>query len=152
MQRDDTQPAPVTILLVEDQLSHTALGKHSVVHHRLVHQLSHVTDGQAALASLFRRGAYADLAVSPRPHVILLDLRRPTLRGFAGLQEIKASDALRPIPVVILTPSTAAGDVLRAYAQHATRYRIKPVGCATFAALRQELGMYWLGRNDDPRS
>ena len=60
------------------------------------------------------------------------------------LREIKTSNNLRTIPVVVLTTSTAKRDVVSAYAQHANSYLVKPVDFATFTRLMHDLGLYWL--------
>ena len=70
---------------------------------------------EEALAYLRREGQWADATTSPRPHLILLDLRLPRLDGFHVLQAIKETSELRAIPVVILTTSEAGPDVARAY-------------------------------------
>ena len=152
MPGEDIQQAPLTILLVEDHIPHAELGKRNFARHRVANQIHHVTDGEAALAYLFRRGPYADPATSPRPHVILLDLRLPKVSGLEVLREIKTTNELQTIPVVILTTSTAERDVSRAYEQHANSYLVKPVGFAEFARLMQDLGFYWLAWNHCPWS
>jgi CheY-like chemotaxis protein len=143
---------PLTILLVEDNLPHAELVKRGLETHEIANKIYHVADGEAALAYLWRQGVYADPATSPRPHVVLLDLRLPKVSGLDVLREIKTSNDLRTIPVVILTTSTAERDVVSAYAQHANSYLVKPVGFAPFMRLMHDLGLYWLRRNYCPLS
>ena len=47
------------------------------------------------------------------PDLILLDLNLPRLDGRQVLAEIRRHEALRTIPVVILTSSDAEGDIAR---------------------------------------
>jgi CheY-like chemotaxis protein len=152
MPSEDVHGAPLIILLVEDNLPHAELVKRSLEGHEIANKIYHVSDGEAALAYLFRQGVYADPATSPRPHVVLLDLRLPKVSGLDVLREIKTSNDLRTIPVVILTTSTAERDVVSAYAQHANSYLVKPVDFATFTRLMHDLGLYWLLWNYHPRS
>ncbi len=141
---------PQTILLVEDNPDHAELVRRSLEGHRIANRILHVTDGEAALNYLFRKGSYADPAKSPRPQLILLDLRLPRIDGFEVLKQIKVSENTRDIPVVILTTSEAHTDVTRAYAHHANSYLVKPVDFDRFTEMMDILGMYWLGWNCRP--
>ena len=143
---------PLIILLVEDNPAHAELVVRSFEEHRVANYIYQVADGEAALAYLFRRGEYADPSRSPRPHVVLLDLRLPKIDGLEVLKEIKSSPELDKIPVVILTTSAAEQDVARAYEAHANSYLVKPVDFDNFTALMEELGFYWLGWNHYPWS
>ncbi len=144
------QGQPLTILLIEDNPDHTQLILRGFQNHRVANQVRCVSDGRAALDYLFRRGNYADPEKSPRPHLILLDLRLPRVDGLEVLREIKINDKLRRIPVVVLTTSEAESDVARAYEFHANSYLVKPMDFAKFTQLMDELGFYWLGWNHQP--
>ena len=141
-----------TILLVEDNPAHAELVMRSFEDHRVASQIIHLSDGEAALEYLFQRGDFADKNTSPRPHVILLDLRLPRIDGLDVLKEIKSADDLRSIPVVILTTSEAERDAARAYEQHANSFVVKPLDFSRFTELMKELGFYWLGWNYFPWS
>jgi CheY-like chemotaxis protein len=139
--------ASVIILLVEDNADHAELVLRTFEEHRIPSRLLHVTDGEAALDYLLRRGRYSDPESSPRPHLILLDLRLPRIDGLEVLEEIKESAELRDIPTVVLTTSESESDVVRAYERHANSYLVKPVDFAKFIKLMDDLGLYWLGWN-----
>ena len=81
---------------------------------------------------LFRRGEYADPARSPRPGLILLDLNLPGTDGREVLAAIKDEDALKTIPVIILTTSNAEEDVRSCYFDGASSYIQKPVDLPRF--------------------
>ena len=150
MRSQDVQDGPPTILLVEDNLSHAELVKRTLEAHPIVHRLYHVGDGEAALAYLFRQGVYADPATSPRPHVVLLDLRLPKLSGMEVLKAIRASRELQTVPVVVLTTSTAERDVVYAYEHHVNSYLVKPIDYAQFSQLLHDLDFYWLNWDYHP--
>jgi DNA-binding response OmpR family regulator len=150
MPREDVQDDPRTILLVEDNLPYAELVKRTLEAHEIAHRLYHVGDGEAALAYLFRQGAYADPATSPRPHVVLLDLRLPKLSGLEVLKTIRASRELHTVPVVVMTTSTAERDIVCAHEHHVNSYVIKPVDFAQFSQLMHDLGWYWLTWNYYP--
>jgi CheY-like chemotaxis protein len=84
----------------------------------------------------------------------LLDLRLPRLDGLDVLRQIKTADeeALRRIPVVILTTSEAEQDLAQAYDRHANSYVVKPLNFEGFTALMDDLGYYWQQWNYYPWS
>ena len=141
----------IVILHVDDDLDHAELIRRSFESHRVANRLILVTDGEAALDYLFRRGEYTDPETSPTPTVILLDLRLPKIDGLEVLAEIKKDPKLTYIPVVILTTSDAETDVARAYELHVNSYVVKPVDFNKFTHLMEELGFYWLGWNFRPK-
>lgn len=142
---------PVLVMLVEDNADHAELVIRTLQDHRIANVIKHFLDGQAALDYLLRRGEYEDPASSPYPHMILLDLRLPRVDGLEVLRIIKEQEALKNIPVIILTTSEAEKDVARAYDNHVNSYLVKPVGFDEFSKLMQDLGFYWLGWNTHPR-
>ena len=142
---------PILVMLVEDNPDHAELVMRALADHRVANKIQHLLDGQSALDYLFRRSEYVDPEKSPRPHVILLDLRLPRVDGLEVLKQIKESDALRLIPIVVLTTSEAERDVVRAYTHHANSYLVKPVGYDEFNKMMEDLGFYWLGWNTHPQ-
>ncbi len=142
---------PVLVMLVEDNADHAELVMRTLAEHRVANRIRHFMDGQSALDYLFHHGAYADADENPYPHVILLDLRLPRVDGLEVLKKIKESDALKHIPVVVLTTSEADRDVARAYDHHVNSYLVKPVGYEEFSELMEDLGFYWLGWNTHPQ-
>ena len=141
---------PVTVLLVEDNEAHAELVIRSFEDHRIANRIHHVSDGEEALDYLLRRGAYADPAKSPTPHMVLLDLRLPRIDGLEVLKEIKSVKELEKIPTVIFTTSSAEVDVAKAYEYHANSYLVKPVNFEKFNQLMDDIGFYWLAWNHHP--
>jgi CheY-like chemotaxis protein len=141
---------PIEILLVEDDPAHAEIVRRNFAGFRLANRLNHVADGQEALDYLYRRGEYSDPAQSPRPGMILLDLRLPKVDGLEVLKITKSDPELARIPVVILTTSAAETDKARAYAFHANSYLVKPVDYRQFQDLMETLGYYWLAWNEFP--
>jgi CheY-like chemotaxis protein len=135
------------ILLVEDNPDHAMLVRRSIAESAGAARVTVVGDGEAALGYLQRQGPWSDPARSPRPHLVLLDLRLPRLDGFHVLRTIKASPELRAIPVVVLTTSEATLDVSKAYDLHANSYLVKPVDFDHFVALMRDVESYWLRWN-----
>ena len=132
-----------TILLVEDNedhIEHTldALDEGGVVNHVKV-----VRDGQAALDYVFRRGDYADPKDSPRPGLILLDVKLPKVGGFEVLETIKNDPEGKIIPIIMLTTTGNQEDINRGASLGANDYIVKPVEFETFIRKVKGLGKYW---------
>jgi two-component system, response regulator len=140
----------VVILLVEDDPAHAEIVRRNLETFRVANRMLHVSDGQAALDYLFRQDAFADPEDSPTPDLILLDLRLPKVDGLEVLRRIKAEDALKRIPTVILTTSAAEADMIGAYTQGAGSYLVKPVNFEKFTQMMDAFGFYWLAWNRYP--
>ena len=147
---DVRQRKGATILLVEDNPAHAELVMRSFEKHAAASRIAHVSDGEAALEYLFKRGVYGNPATSPRPRVVLLDLRLPKISGLDVLQAIRQSPELHNLPVIVLTTSQTQPDIAEAYARHANSYLVKPVDFEKFSNLMRDLGVYWLEWNEDP--
>ncbi|NKN32070.1 response regulator [Marichromatium bheemlicum] len=140
----------LSVLLIEDDPAHAEITRRGLEAKHLPTRLTHVEDGQAALDYLFRQGRFSDPESSPRPDLILLDLRLPKVAGLEVLRRIKADTQLRRIPVVVLSTSAAPPDVLGAYSNQASSYLVKPTDYETFAQLFDSLKHYWLAWNRYP--
>lgn len=104
-------------------------------------ELKTVADGAQAL--LYLRGA-APYAADPLPSLVLLDLNLPRVSGFQVLTQMKNDEALRRIPVVILSSSFDDSDVRKAYDLHANCYVSKPIDLAEFFAAIKRLQKFWI--------
>jgi CheY-like chemotaxis protein len=143
---------PITVLLVEDDPAHAEIVRRNLGVSRMANRLIHVADGQAALDYLFRRAEFQDPERSPRPRLILLDLRLPKVDGLEVLRIVKSEPGLNHIPVVILTTSAREADMIKAYGNRANSFLVKPVDSAHFTQLLDALGYYWLAWNEYPCS
>ncbi len=145
-------PDPIEVLLVEDDEDHAELVRRNLTGQSVRCRINHVNNGEAALDYLHRRGAYASPESSPRPDLVLLDLRLPRIDGITVLSDIKSAPLLQTIPVVVLTSSDADPDVNQAYLRHANSYLVKPLDLVSFEGLMKELGLYWFTWNQSPRA
>lgn len=107
---------------------------------RLRLDVSVVSDGSAAMDYLKQSGDYTDAVC---PDLVLLDLNIPNGDGLAVLKMIKSSDALRAIPVIVLTTSNEPQDVQRAYANQANSYVRKPIDLDSFTRVIQDISHFW---------
>jgi DNA-binding response OmpR family regulator len=90
---------------------------------------------------LFKNPPYTDVFT---PDLILLDLNMPKKNGQEVLQEIRETEKLKLIPVVILTTSSSEQDVLKTYANDANCYITKPVDFEQFINAIKIIDDFWL--------
>jgi CheY-like chemotaxis protein len=134
------QGKPIEILLVEDNPGDVRLTVEGLKEGKVKNNLSVVENGVEALAFLRKQGKYTDAV---RPDLILLDLNLPKKDGREVLEEIKADEQLRHIPVVVLTTSQAEQDILKAYSLHANCYITKPVDLDQFISVVESIEDFW---------
>jgi CheY-like chemotaxis protein len=131
---------PFEILLVEDDPADAGLAKRALRDGRILCNVGHVRDGVEAMEYLRRQGPFAGAA---RPDLILLDLNMPRMDGREVLQELKADDELKTIPVVILTTSDVDRDVNASYLLGANSFITKPMDMDAFFDAVKSIEEYW---------
>jgi CheY-like chemotaxis protein len=135
------------ILLVEDNPDDVELTRLAFDEAKIANQLAVVGDGAEALDYLFARGRFADRDPADLPSLVLLDLNLPKVDGREVLQAIRANEATRSLPVVVLTTSTEPFDVEATYALGVNSYIQKPVDFEQFVWAVKQVGLYWLVLN-----
>jgi CheY-like chemotaxis protein len=130
--------------LVEDNLQDIEIARRAFAKGKVINELIVVRDGQEALDYLYHQGKYKDPASSPRPGMILLDLNLPKVGGMEVLQQIKKDEALKPIPVIVLTASPREEDVARTYQLGVNTYIQKPVEFDNFMRVVNAVQEYWI--------
>lgn len=138
------------VLLVEDNPDHAELISRCLDEDLAGSLLFRVRDGEEALEYLEHKGVYAEAGSSPRPGLILMDLRLPRLDGISLLRIIKNDVRLSSIPVVVLTTSTAAPDLEGAYRAQANAYMAKPLNFDEFRSQLRCAARFWLKYNHVP--
>ena len=103
---------PARILLVEDNPGDLELTIDALADSDLVLDVSSAVDGADALAHLRRLVAAGEAL----PDLIVLDLNLPKVDGRGVLAAIRSTPELRNLPVIVLSSSEAARDVLESYA------------------------------------
>ena len=83
------------------------------------------------------------LETKTAPSVILLDLFMPRVNGYEALAEMKRHDKFSQIPVIILTISARADEVLKAYKLSANTYMKKPKGLTDLKDFMDAFKIYW---------
>jgi two-component system response regulator len=140
----------VEILLVEDKRSDAELTMRAIRKNNIGNAIIHLRDGQEALDFLFAQGQYAGRDVTQKPKVILMDLKMPRLTGIEALEQLKANELTKAIPVVMLTSSKENPDIEKCYALGVNSYIVKPVAFDDFMKVVSDLGLYWILHNQSP--
>jgi CheY-like chemotaxis protein len=137
------------ILVAEDSPNDLELTLAALAENRLANGVIAVRDGAEALDYLYRRGTFADRAAG-NPALVLLDLKMPKVDGIEVLRQIKGDEALRRIPVVMLTSSREEQDLVRSYDLGVNAYVVKPVAFTEFMDAVRHLGGFWGVINEAP--
>jgi two-component system, chemotaxis family, response regulator Rcp1 len=128
------------ILLVEDNDNDVELTRQGFKRAKLLVNLHRVRDGEECMAFLRKQGKYAN---APTPDLILLDLNMPKMGGEQVLAEMLKEDNLKSLPVVILTTSEQADEVLKMYKMRCSSYIVKPVDFDQFLKVVRAITEYW---------
>jgi two-component system response regulator len=141
---------PIEILIIEDNAEDALLALRALSRNRVANRIQVFEEGPEALDFLFHRGKFASHAGQALPRVVFLDLKLPKMNGLEILAEIRANEATRTLPVVIVTSSKENPDIRKAYDLGANSYVVKPVDFEAFSKAIADLGMYWLVLNEPP--
>jgi DNA-binding response OmpR family regulator len=102
------------ILIVEDD--EALLRLESLLLTSKGYEVKGVSDGQAAL----------DVVATMKPNLILLDIMLPKINGLEVCRQIKANEATRHIPVVMLSAKKSQEDLVLGEQSGANWYITKP--------------------------
>jgi CheY-like chemotaxis protein len=137
------------ILLVEDNLRDIELALAALKENHLANEVAVARHGGEALDYLQKQGKFRARAAGD-PIVVFLDLKMPKVDGLEVLRQMKSDDALKTIPVVMLTSSREESDLVRSYELGVNAYVVKPVGFKEFIDAIRQLGMFWAVLNEPP--
>ena len=133
-----------TILYVDADPDYRAMARDALLEGRSPSDLRFARDGQDLLDYLHRRGPHMDPIKSPRPALIVLDLKLPRVAGLDAVRAIKSNAELRLIPIVALTNEVDPASVTGAYDAGINTYLVKPVTFLALVKLMKVFTAYWL--------
>jgi two-component system response regulator len=137
-----------TILLVEDNPDDVELTMRAFRKNNIANNVVVARDGVEALDYLFCEGEHAGRDIKDTPRLILLDLKLPKVDGLQVLEQLRASEHTKLVPVVILTSSKEEQDLVSGYRSGANSYVRKPVDFNRFVEAVRQIGLYWLLINE----
>ena len=128
------------VLLAEDDEDHVFLIRRALAGlAEVAVTVEVVGDGEQAVERLGR----ARFAPGRPPDLVLLDLKMPRMDGLEVLRRLRADEAARDLPVVVLTSSERAEDREEALRLGATWFVCKPLDGRRFRAELQQLADRW---------
>ena len=131
----------IKILICEDNPGDVYIINSVLANSSSDYDLHHVSNGEAALEYLHKKGEYQNRL---RPDLILLDLNLPQIHGFEILEEIKSDPDLKTIPVIVLTSSKSEQDVVRSYELYCSCFVTKPFDFNDFTNAMKDIEKFWL--------
>ena len=125
-----------SIMLVEDDQVDTMTVRRAIKELHVTNPLQHLENGEEALS-------YLRNPANPQPCLILLDLNMPIMGGIEFLQIAKKDEALKGIPVVVLTTSEEQEDKVESFQLGVAGYMRKPVDYPNFVEMIRTIDAYW---------
>ena len=138
------------ILLVEDSIDDVDLALRAFKRNHIANPVVVKNDGVEALEWLEDAAARSSGQENYLPSVVLLDIKMPRMNGIEVLAKIREHEALKLLPVVMLTSSNQDRDILESYNLRVNSYICKPVDFEQFNQAIQTIGLYWLVLNEPP--
>ena len=110
------QQAGQKILLVDDS-STTLLIEEMVLSEHTQYELVLARDGEEAV----------EKAISEQPNLILMDVVMPRMNGFDACREMRRHEALRKVPIIMVTSRGESYNVEQGFESGCNDYVTKPI-------------------------
>lgn len=131
----------VTIVIAEDDDGHARLITEHLEEAGVNNPILRLKDGRETLDFFFRSGG--GLKAEPNSgYLLLLDIKMPKIDGITVLRRLKEDEALRKLPVIMLTTTDDPRDVDACYRAGCNNYLTKPVAFSRFAEVVKRLGLF----------
>jgi CheY-like chemotaxis protein len=131
----------VEILMVDDNRADAELLREGLAAWDTATHLTVIEDADQALAYLRRERPFAGAST---PELVFLDWNLPRKDGGDFLKEMKNDDKLSSIPVIVMSTSSRALDIRRAYRLHANCYLTKPFDLDGYVSKVKAVEEFWL--------
>jgi CheY-like chemotaxis protein len=129
------------ILIVDDDLDQLFLTRRMLEKAKVQHPIVEVTGGPEAIDYLTGCCSGDGSAAAKLPFLMFLDLKMPTVDGFAVLRWMRGDAAYSQVKVIVLTSSDSPEDVKRCTSLGAQGYLVKhPSAMVVDSILREVFG------------
>jgi two-component system response regulator len=140
----DVEQSP--IFLVEDNPDDEGLAVRAFRKSGVKNPIVVARDGEEAVRKI------VEVSNEQKLLIVLLDLKLPKLSGIEVLERIRAHDATKLVPVIVLTSSDESVDVMGCYSRGANAFVRKPVDFDEFIDAIDSIARFWLRKNLTPNS
>jgi len=137
------------ILFAEDNPKDIELTLEALADYNLVNRITVVKDGVEAMEFLRCEGKF-NTRKKENPSLVILDIKMPRMDGIDVLKAIRTDEALKMIPIVMLTSSREEHDLIRSYELGINAYVVKPVKFSDFIEAVKHIGIFWAILNELP--
>ncbi len=127
---------PFSIVLIEDDEGHANLIRKNLQRVGVMNPITHLKNGAEAVTYFFD----GPLKAYDKT-VVVMDLNMPGIDGFEILRLLKADEATRKMPVIVLTTTDNPKDIDRCYELGCNAFMTKPVGYDDFSEAIRKLGL-----------
>ena len=131
----------VVILIAEDDAGHFSLIKKNLWRSCISNEILQFKDGEEILNFLFGEGEGPHREAN-RKYILLLDIRMPKADGRDVLKRIKSDKTLKKMPVIMLTTTENADEIINCYDSGCSFYIVKPSDYNKFMEAVGNLGQF----------
>ncbi len=136
------QPKYKQILIAEDDPEDQEFLRYAIQSLGLPYPYCFFQNGQEILD--FLQHWQPEPGRSPRPALVLLDLKMPRKDGYQVLAELRLDPRWSHLPIIILTGSNNEEDIQRSYTLGADGYFVKPFDYNQLREIVRTVCAYWL--------
>ncbi len=134
------------ILYIEDNQDEADIFRRAVARLTLPPSYTILNSGSEGIEYLLQKGMYLGQA-PPMPRLVLIDLNLPGHTGFEVIQQVRAVNRTRYLPMVVYSSSDNPKDIRRAYDLGANAYLIKPGSYHEVSDLMRRAIEFWLAQS-----
>ena len=135
---------PYSILVVEENAPDVFLLERALARQQVDFQLTHLRSGAEALAFVRREAPYGN---SPRPDLILVDLKKAEIDGECVIREVRNARHLDGVPVCVWLESLSDREPLNLLG--VDQFIIKPSGLDQFMQIGKTVKNLLFGELDE---
>ncbi|MDR3652987.1 MAG: response regulator [Paludibacter sp.] len=129
------------ILIAEDDDGHAELIKEGLVESGVKNKIIRFSNGEDIWNFLSLRGNN-EVRDLNKNYLVLLDIKMPKMDGTEVLRKMKSDDALKEIPIMMLTTTDDPREVEACYQIGCNIYITKPIDFVKFTETLQRLGLF----------